>query len=51
MKNIHAAFRKRDADAAATAMHKNLEAARHFLISAIEQIDQEKQSEQSTAIG
>ena len=51
MKNIHAAFRKRDADAAATAMHKNLEAARHFLISAIEQIDQEKQSEQSTAVG
>jgi DNA-binding GntR family transcriptional regulator len=51
MKNIHAAFRKRDADAAATAMHKHLQAARHFLITAIEQIDQEKKSEQSAAAG
>ena len=46
MKNIHAAFKKRDADAAAAAMHKHLEAAKHFLITAIEQIDQEKEAEQ-----
>jgi DNA-binding GntR family transcriptional regulator len=51
MKNIHAAFRKRDAEAAATAMHKHLEAARHFLITAIEQIDREKKSEQSATAG
>jgi hypothetical protein len=30
MKAIHAAFRKRDADAAATAMHKHLEAAKQL---------------------
>ena len=29
--------RKRDAEAAATAMHKHLEAARHYLVKAIEQ--------------
>ena len=46
MKNIHAAFKKRDADAAATAMHKHLEAARLFLVKAIEQIDLEKAAEQ-----
>ncbi len=46
MKNIHAAFKKRDADAAATAMHKHLEAARLYLVKAIEQIDQEKAAEQ-----
>ncbi len=51
MKNIHAAFRKRDADAAAAAMHKHLEAAKHFLITAIEQIDREKASERSTSVG
>jgi DNA-binding GntR family transcriptional regulator len=49
MKNIHAAFKKRDADAAAAAMHKHLEAAKHFLIAAIEEIDQEKQAEQSAS--
>jgi hypothetical protein len=47
MKNIHAAFKKRDADAAAAAMHKHLEAAKHFLVMAIDQIDQEKQSKQA----
>ncbi len=46
MKYIHAAFKKRDADAAATAMHKHLEAARLFLVKAIEQIDKEKAAEQ-----
>jgi len=45
MKNIHAAFRKRDAEAAAEAMHKHLEAAKHFLIKVIEQIDKEKEAE------
>ncbi|MDP1611011.1 MAG: GntR family transcriptional regulator [Sulfuritalea sp.] len=50
MKNIHAAFKKRDADAAAAAMHKHLEAAKHFLITAIEEIDQEKQAEQSASV-
>jgi len=49
MKNIHAAFKKRDADAAADAMHKHLEAAKHFLITAIEEIASEKQAEQSAA--
>lgn len=49
MKNIHAAFKKRDADAAAVAMHKHLEAAKYYLITAIEQIDQEKKSEQSAS--
>ncbi len=42
MKAIHAAFRKRDAEAAATAMHKHLEAARHYLVLAIEQIKKQK---------
>lgn len=51
MKNIHAAFKKRDADAAAAAMHKHLEAAKRCLITAITKIDQEKASEQSAAIG
>lgn len=51
MKNIHAAFKKRDADAAAAAMHKHLEAAKHFLITAIEKIDQEKASEQNASVG
>ncbi|MBI5791131.1 MAG: GntR family transcriptional regulator [Rhodocyclales bacterium] len=46
MKNIHSAFKKRDADAAATAMHKHLEAARLYLVKAIEQIDLEKAAEQ-----
>jgi DNA-binding GntR family transcriptional regulator len=49
MKNIHAAFKKRDADAAATAMHKHLEAARLYLVKAIEQIDLEKAAEQRAA--
>jgi DNA-binding GntR family transcriptional regulator len=48
MKNIHAAFRKRDADAAADAMHKQLEAAKHFLIKVIEQINKEKEAEKVT---
>lgn len=51
MKNILAAFKKRDAGAAAAAMHKHLEAAKHFLIMAIDQIDQEKQSETSASTG
>ena len=50
MKNIHAAFKKRDPDAAAAAMHKHLEAAKHFLITAIEEIDQEKEAEQSASV-
>ncbi len=45
MKTIHAAFRKRDAEAAATAMHKHLEAARHYLVKAIEQIEKDKAAE------
>ena len=45
MKNIHAAFKKRDAAAAAAAMHHHLEAAKHFLVEAIEQIDKEKAAE------
>ncbi len=45
MKKIHAAFRKRDADAAAAAMHKHLEAAKHFLIEAIQQIERDKEAE------
>ena len=45
MKNIHGAFKKRDAQAAATAMHLHLEAAKHFLIEAIAEIDKEKEAE------
>jgi DNA-binding GntR family transcriptional regulator len=45
MKNIHSAFKKRDADAAAEAMHKQLEAAKHFLVKVVEQIDKEKEAE------
>ena len=45
MKNIHAAFKKRDAEAAAAVMHKHLEAAKQFLIDAIKQIDSEKEAE------
>ena len=45
MKTIHVAFRKRDAEAAATAMHKHLEAARHYLVKAIEQIEKDKAAE------
>ena len=50
MRNIHAAFKKKDPDAAAAAMHKHLEAAKHFLITAIEQIDKEKEVEQSASV-
>ncbi|MCF8199806.1 MAG: GntR family transcriptional regulator [Sulfuritalea sp.] len=46
MKNIHAAFKSRDKKAAAEAMVKHLEAAKHFLIVAIEQINKEKDIEQ-----
>ncbi|MCX7167367.1 MAG: GntR family transcriptional regulator [Rhodocyclales bacterium] len=49
MKNIHGAFKKRDADAAAAAMHKHLEAAKHFLIEAIAQIDREKEAEKNAS--
>lgn len=49
MKNIHAAFKKRDPVAAAEAMHKHLEAAKHFLIVVIEQIDKEKEAEKSSS--
>lgn len=45
MKNIHAAFRKRDAEAAAQAMHKHLQAAKHFLVEAVEQIDRDREAE------
>jgi DNA-binding GntR family transcriptional regulator len=45
MKNIHAAFRKRDTEAAATAMHKHLETAKHYLVLAIEQIEKERAAE------
>ncbi len=45
MKNIHAAFKKGDEAAAAEAMTKHLEAAKHFLIEAIEKIDEEKEIE------
>ena len=47
MKAIHAAFRKRDAEAAAAAMHKHLETAKHYLVLAIEQIEKEKAAEAS----
>ena len=47
MKNIHAAFKKRDTEAAAEAMHKHLEAAKYFLSKVIEQIDKEKEAEKS----
>lgn len=49
MKNIHAAFKKRDPEAAADAMHKHLEAAKLYLIKAIEQIDMEKEAEQASS--
>ncbi len=49
MKAIHAAFRKRDAEAAATAMHKHLEAAKSFLVDAIAQIETEKAAEVAVA--
>ena len=45
MKSIHAAFKKRDAQAAADVMTKHLEVARHYLIEAIRQIDLEKEAE------
>ena len=45
MKNIHAAFKKRDAQAAANAMTRHLEVARQYLIDAIRQIDLEKEAE------
>lgn len=52
MKAIHAAFRKRDADGAAAAMHKHLETAKHYLVLAIEQIEKEKAAEASpTPVG
>ena len=38
-------LRLRDAEAAATAMHKHLEAARHYLVKAIEQIEKDKAAE------
>ena len=47
MKNIHAAFKKRDEEAAAAAMTKHLEAAKHYLIEAIRQIDKEKEAEKT----
>ena len=45
MKSIHAAFKKRDAQAAADVMTKHLEVSRHYLIEAIRQIDLEKEAE------
>jgi DNA-binding GntR family transcriptional regulator len=49
MKDIHAAFKKRDAMAAAEAMHKHLKVAKHSLIKAIEQIEKEKEAEQAAS--
>jgi DNA-binding GntR family transcriptional regulator len=49
MKNIHAAFKKRDAQAAADVMTKHLEVARHYLIEAIRQIDLEKEAERKAS--
>lgn len=49
MKNIFAALKKRDQAAAEEAMRKHLEAAKHFLIQAIEQISQEQAVESRTA--
>lgn len=49
MKNIHAAFKSRDEKAAAEAMVKHLEAAKHFLIVAIDHINKEKDIELHTA--
>lgn len=49
MKNILSAFKKRDQQAAAEAMVKHLEAAKHFLVAAIEQIDKEKENERRAA--
>lgn len=49
MKNIYLAFKNQDKNAAAEAMTKHLEAAKHFLIVAIEQIDKEKEIEQRVA--
>lgn len=49
MKNIHEAFKSRDKNAAVEAMVKHLEAAKHFLIVAIEQINKEKDIEHLAA--
>ena len=49
MKAIHAAFRKRDAEGAAKAMHKHLEAARSFLVDALAQIEKDKAAETAGA--
>ena len=49
MKSIHAAFKKRDAQAAADVMTRHLEVARHYLIEAIRQIDLEKEAERKAA--
>ena len=49
MKNIHSAFKKRDAQAAADVMTKHLEVARHYLIEAIRQIDLEKEAERKAS--
>lgn len=50
MKNILAAFRKRDAAAASAAMHKHLEVARQFLIQVIDQLGSEKAGDTVAAI-
>lgn len=49
MKNIHAALKKRDPDAAARSMHEHLETAKHFLIKAVEKINREKEAESSAS--
>lgn len=49
MKNIHAAFIKRDAEEAARAMRNHLEAAKYSLAQAIEQINKCKEAEQSAS--
>lgn len=45
MKSIYAAFKKKDAEAAATVMHTHLETAKHYLTKTIEQINKEKEAE------
>lgn len=49
MQNIYAALQQRDANVAAQAMLKHLEAAKHFLIKTLKQINHEKEAEKCAA--
>lgn len=49
MKAILSAFRKRDPAAASAAMHRHLEAARHYLVEAIAAIEHERSGEAAIA--